>query len=138
MAKRIEYINPKKACPPQGLYSHVTRVNAGTLYFVAEQLSVDRNGKVAGKHDFARQFRQVFENLEAVLKGIGTDFKDVVKFTTYLVHSQDIEKFMEQRAAYFPKIFGKQPYPPNTLLIIDRLVKEDFLLEVEAVVAGRD
>ena len=76
--------------------------------------------------DLARQFRQVFENLEAVLKGIGTDFKDVVKFTTYLVHSQDIEKFMEQRAAYFPKIFGKQPYPPNTLLIVDRLVKEDF------------
>jgi enamine deaminase RidA (YjgF/YER057c/UK114 family) len=81
MAKRIEYINPKQACPPQGLYSHVTRVNAGTLYFVAGQLSVDRNGKVAGNHDFARQFRQVFENLEAVLKGIGTNFKDVVKFT---------------------------------------------------------
>jgi enamine deaminase RidA (YjgF/YER057c/UK114 family) len=138
MAKRIEYINPKKACPPQGLYSHVTRVSAGTLYFVAGQLAVDGKGKVAGKHDFARQFRQVFDNLEAVLKGIGTDFKDVVKFTTYLVHSQDIEKFMEQRAAYFPKIFGKQPYPPNTLLIVDRLVKEEFLLEVEAVVAGRD
>jgi enamine deaminase RidA (YjgF/YER057c/UK114 family) len=60
------------------------------------------------------------------------------EFTTYLVHSQDIEKFMELRAAYFPKIFGKQPYPPNTLLIVDRLVKEDFLLEVEAVLAGRD
>ena len=81
----------------------MTRVNAGTLYFVAGQLSVDRNGKIAGKHDFARQFRQVFENLEAVLKEIGTDFKDVVKFTTYLVHSQDIEKFMEQRERVFPE-----------------------------------
>ncbi len=138
MPKRVEYMNPKNACPPQGLYSHATRVSAGTLYFIAGQLSVDRSGKVAGKHDFARQFGQVFDNLEVVLKGIGTDFKDVVKFTTYLVHSQDIEKFMDLRAAYFPKIFGKQPYPPNTLLMVDRLVKEDFLIEVEAVVAGRD
>ena len=138
MTKRIEYINPKGACPPQGLYSHATRVAAGPLYFVAGQLSVDQAGNVAGKHDFARQFHQVFENLEAVLKGIGVDFMSVIKFTTYLVHSQDIEKFMELRAAYFPKIFGALPYPPNTLLIIDRLVKEDFLIEVEAVVAGRD
>jgi enamine deaminase RidA (YjgF/YER057c/UK114 family) len=135
MSKRLAYLNPKEACPPQGLYSHATRVTAGPLYFIAGQLAVDKHGNVAGRHDFARQFHQVFDNLEAVLKGIEADFKDVVKFTTYLVHSQDIEKFMELRAAYFPKIFGEQPYPPNTLLIIDRLVKEDFLLEVEAVVA---
>jgi enamine deaminase RidA (YjgF/YER057c/UK114 family) len=138
MAKRIAYINPKNACPPQGLYSHVTRVDAGTLYFIAGQLAVDKDGEVTGRHDFARQFHQVFDNLAAVLKGIDTDFTNIVKFTTYLIHSQDIEKFMELRAAYFPKIFGKQPYPPNTLLIVDRLVKEDFLLEVEAVVAGGD
>ena len=137
-ATRIEYLNPKGACPPQGLYSHATRVPAGPLYFIAGQLSVDRAGKVAGKHDFARQFIQVYENLDAVLKGLGCTFKDIVKFTTYLVHSQDIEKFMVLRAAYFPKKFGKQPYPPNTLLMVDRLVKEDFLIEVEAIVAGRD
>jgi enamine deaminase RidA (YjgF/YER057c/UK114 family) len=138
MSKRIEYVNPEGACPAQGLYSHATRVSSGPLYFVAGQLSVDQNGGVAGKHDFARQFQQVFDNLGAVLKGIGTDFKDVIKFTTYLVHSQDIDKFMELRAAYFPKIFGGPPYPPNTLLMVDRLVKEDFLIEIEAVVAGRD
>jgi hypothetical protein len=26
-------------------------------------------------------------------------------------------------------------YPPNTLLIIDRLVREDFLIEISAVAA---
>jgi len=138
MPKRIEYVNPKGACPPQGLYSHATRVRAGTLYFVAGQLAVDQDGNVAGKHDFSRQFHQVFENLEAVLKGIGAGFADVVKFTTYLVHSQDIHHFMTLREVYFPKIFGGQPYPPNTLLIVDRLVKEDFLIEVEAIVASAD
>ena len=136
MSKRIEYVNPKGACPPQGLYSHATRVSGGTLYFVAGQLSVGASGEIVGKHDFAKQFHQVFDNLAAVLKGIGADFKDVVKFTTFMVHSQDIEKFMELRAAYFPKIYGAPPYPPNTLVMIDRLVKEDFLIEIEAVVSA--
>lgn len=138
MAKKIEYINPEGAGPAQGLYSHVTRVPAGTLLYVAGQLSIDGKGEVVGKHDFDRQFRQVFDNLGTVLKGMGVGFDDVIKFTTYLVHSQDIEKFMRARAALFPTIFSGPLYPPNTLLIVDRLVKEDFLLEVEAVVRGWD
>ena len=137
MAK-IEYLNPEGTCPAQGLYSHVTRVPSGPLFFVAGQLAVDRAGNVVGKNDFDRQFHQVFDNLGYVLKGIGADFNDVVKFTTYLVHSQDLEKFMRLRAALFPKIFKGPLYPPNTLLTLDRLVKEDFLFEVEAVVRGRD
>jgi enamine deaminase RidA (YjgF/YER057c/UK114 family) len=138
MPNGIEYINPEGACPAQGLYSHVTRVPAGPLYFVAGQLSVGPDGDVTGKGDFDRQFHQVFENLGAVLKGIGAGFDDIVKFTTYLVHSQDIENFMRLRAALFPTIFSGPLYPPNTLLIIDRLVKEDFLIEVEAIVRGKD
>ena len=138
MRKSVEYINPEGACPAQGLYSHVTRVPAGTLLFVAGQLAVDRDGNIAGKGDFDRQFHQIFENMAAVLEGVGAGFDDIAKFTTYLVHSQDIEKFMRLRAATFPKLFASPSYPPNTLLIIDRLVKEEFLLEVEAVVRGSD
>jgi enamine deaminase RidA (YjgF/YER057c/UK114 family) len=75
----------------------------------------------------------VFDNLGAVLKGAGCDFMHVVKFTTFFVHSQDIEAFMRLRAETFPKLFGGDRFPPNTILVVDRLVKEDFLLEVEAV-----
>ena len=67
-----------------------------------------------------------------VLEGLGVSFDHVAKFTTYFVHSQDIEKFMALRAERFPKLFrGK--FPPNTICVIDRLVKEEFLFEVEAV-----
>lgn len=134
MTQNVEYLNPPGACPAQGLYSHVGRAKGSDLAFVAGQLSVAADGSVAGAGDFAAQFHQVFSNLGDVLKGMGCDFNDVVKFTTFLVHSQDIDKFMELRAALFPKIFKGPLYPPNTLLIIDRLVKEPFLLEVEAVV----
>lgn len=133
---RVQYLNPEGACPAQGLYSHATRVSGGALYFVAGQLSVGSDGGVVGKSDFDAQFRQVFNNLEDVLKGLRCGFKDVVKFTTYLAHSQHIEAFMRLRAEAFPKMFDGEIFPPNTLLVVDRLVKEDFLFEVEAVVAA--
>jgi enamine deaminase RidA (YjgF/YER057c/UK114 family) len=137
MARPVQYINPETAGPAQGLYSHVARVEAGTLYFIAGQVSAGADGAVVGKGDIERQCRQVFDNLGAVLKGLGLDFNDVAKVTTYLVHSQDIERFMRVRAELFPKLFSGPLYPPNTLLIIDRLVKEDFLVEVEAVARAR-
>jgi len=135
-ARKVEYLNPEGACPAQGLYSHVGKVDSGPLLFIAGQLAVDARGAVVGKHDFEAQFVQVFDNLGAVLKGLGASFDDVVKFTTYLVHSQDIEKFMMARASLFPRLFQNASYPPNTLLVVDRLVKEEFLIEVEAVAHG--
>lgn len=132
---RVRYDNPKGTAPAQGLYSHVGLVTGGSLAFVAGQLAVGPAGEVVGKADFERQFEQVFRNLGDVLSGLGADFNAVVKFTTFLVHSQDIEKFMRARAALFPKLFKSTAYPPNTLLIVDRLVKEEFLIEVEAIAA---
>src|SRR5690242_3357288 len=97
-ARKVQYLNPEGACPAQGLYSHVGKVDSGPLLFIAGQLAVDGNGGVVGRHDFDAQFAQVFANLGAVLKGCGGGYQDVVKFTTYLVHSQDIDKFMRLRA----------------------------------------
>ena len=128
----VTYIDPHGAPPAQGLYSHAAKVSAGDLYFIAGQLSVGADGQVVGKNDFEAQFKQVFGNLGVVLEGLGVSYDHVAKFTTYFVHSQDIEKFMALRAELFPKLFrGK--FPPNTICVIDRLVKEDFLFEVEAV-----
>jgi enamine deaminase RidA (YjgF/YER057c/UK114 family) len=113
-------------------------VGGGTTYYIAGQLAVGADGEIAGVGDFDRQFAQVFANLGAVLNGLGCDYNDVAKFTTYLVHSQDIDRFMRARAALFPKLFKTELYPPNTLLIVDRLVKEHFLIEVEAIVSAPD
>jgi enamine deaminase RidA (YjgF/YER057c/UK114 family) len=132
---QVEYLNPPGLPPAQGLYSQAGRGDPRTLVFVAGQLSVGDNGEVVGKDDFARQFEQVFANLGGVLKGIGADFSAVVKFTTFLVEPDDIDSFMKLRAKLFPKLFPAKIYPPNTLLIVKRLVKPEFLLEVEAVVS---
>ncbi|HEM46608.1 MAG TPA: RidA family protein [Alphaproteobacteria bacterium] len=133
---KVWYENPEGAAPPQGRYSHVGCVEDGKTYFLAGQLSVGADGAVVGVGDFDAQFRQVFGNLHAVLAGVGLDWDAVIKFTTYLVHSQDIPNFMRLRTQQFPEWFGGEPFPPNTLLVVDRLVKEEFLLEVEAVVGA--
>jgi enamine deaminase RidA (YjgF/YER057c/UK114 family) len=133
MKTTIEYLNPPGAGPAQGLYSNVTLVPSGPVAYIAGQLAVGKDGKVAGKGDFEAQMRQVFSSLGDILKGMGLGFNHVIKFTTFLVHSQDIEAFMRVRAELFPQLFGGKQFPPNTLLVIDRLVKEDFLIEVEAV-----
>lgn len=132
-AESIAYLNPPNTCPAQGLYSHATAVPPGATLHIAGQLSVGPEGGVVGKNDFDAQMHQVLDNLGAVLEGTGLGFNNIVSFTTYLVHSQDIEKFMKIRAELFPGLFGGTQYPPNTLLIVDRLVKEEFLIEIQAV-----
>ena len=81
------------------------------------------------------QCTQVFANIEAALKSQGATFANIVEFTTYLVHSQDIPKFMKFRQREFPRMFPNGAYPPNTLLMVDRLVGELFLIEVATVAA---
>jgi hypothetical protein len=45
---------------------------------------------------------------------------------------------MRLRKETFRKFFSTEKYPPNTIAVIDRLVKEDFLFEVEAVARAND
>jgi enamine deaminase RidA (YjgF/YER057c/UK114 family) len=135
---KVWYENPPGTAPAQGLYSHIGTSQGGRLVFVAGQLSVNMQGEVVGKDDFEKQFHQVFSNLDDVLTGLNCNFNNVVKFTTLFVHSQDIEKFMRLRREFFPKIFKGPLFPPNTILVIDRLVKEEFLFELESTVCIDD
>lgn len=42
---------------------------------------------------------------------------------------------MRVRKELFPRLFPDRAYPPNTLLVVGRLVKEEFLVEVQTVAA---
>ena len=101
--------------------------------FIAGQVGVGKDGAVPA--DFDQQCALVFQRLGDALASQGASFANVVEFTTYLVHAQDIAKFMAYRTREFPRLFAGGAYPPNTLLVIDRLVREEFLIEVSAVAA---
>ncbi|TAK40019.1 MAG: RidA family protein [Betaproteobacteria bacterium] len=111
---------------PLGQYSHMTRVkNAAETLYIA--------GMLAPGDDFDAQCAGVFAQIGKALAAAGAGWANVVQFTTYLVHSQDIPKFMAWRLREFPKLFTDGKYPPNTLLVIDRLVGEQFLIEVQTI-----
>jgi enamine deaminase RidA (YjgF/YER057c/UK114 family) len=122
----IKILNVEALGKPLGQYSHMTRVKGAqeTLYIA---------GMLAAGDDFDAQCSGVFRQVETALKSAGAGWGSVVQFTTYLVHSQDIPKFMAWRLREFPKLFPDGKYPPNTLLIIDRLVGEQYLIEVQTI-----
>jgi enamine deaminase RidA (YjgF/YER057c/UK114 family) len=105
----------------------------GELAFIAGQVAIDTSGNPVGIGDFALQVGQVFDNLGNILTDLGSEFEAVVQFTTFLTSADFIPIWMRERAALFPKLFPGGKYPPNTLLVIERLVKPEFLLEVEAI-----
>jgi len=121
---RIE--NVEALGKPLGPYSHLARVSNSreTLYIA---------GMIAPGQDFDAQCAGAFRQIGAALEAAGAGWRNVVQFTTYLVHSQDIPKFMAWRQREFPRMFPDGKYPPNTLLVIDRLVQEQFLIEVQTI-----
>ncbi len=135
MSAEINIYNPAELGKPLGQYNHVTRVKANEFLFIAGMVATDVRDEIIGDGDFDAQATQTFKNIEAALRSAGAAWGNVVQFTTYLVHSQDIPKFMAFRKREFPKMFPDGKYPPNTLLMIDRLVKEPFLVEVQTIAA---
>jgi enamine deaminase RidA (YjgF/YER057c/UK114 family) len=130
----IKIINPDTLGKPLGQYSQMTRVKASEFLFIAGQVGVHKDGTLAGA-DFEAQAQQTFANIAAALASQGAGWANVVEFTTYLVHSQDIPKFMAFRLREFPKMFAGGAYPPTPLRMIDRLVQEPLLIEVSTVAA---
>jgi enamine deaminase RidA (YjgF/YER057c/UK114 family) len=131
----IKIFSPDVLGKPLGQYSQITRVKASEFVYIAGQLATNREGAIIGADDFDAQCTQVFANIETALKSVGAGWGNVVEFTTYLVHSQDIPKFMTYRKREFPQFFPDGAYPPNTLLMVDRLVQEPFLVEVKTIAA---
>jgi enamine deaminase RidA (YjgF/YER057c/UK114 family) len=127
MMAEIKIQNVEALGKPLGQYSHMTRVRATEYLYIA--------GMLAPGETFDAQCSGVFGQIETALKSASAGWGNIVQFTTYLVHSQDIPKFMQWRLREFPRMFPDGRYPPNTLLIVDRLVQEQFLVEVQTVAA---
>jgi 2-iminobutanoate/2-iminopropanoate deaminase len=116
---------------PLGMYTHAS-VGRGDLVAVAGQVGMDAQGRLAGL-DLASQARQAYDNLRIVLAAAGCGYSDVLKMTTYLVSEDLIGEFMNARSVIFAELYPDGGYPPNTLVIVSRLVEPDLLFEVEAL-----
>jgi enamine deaminase RidA (YjgF/YER057c/UK114 family) len=122
-----EIIQPKGLWDPRPRYAQVLR--SGKHAWIAGQVSVDENGSTVGAGDIEAQTRQVFENLSRALESVGAGFDDVVKLHVY---STDIDAHYSTIAAFRTMHFSTPV--PSTTLQVPRLVRTEWLLEIEAEV----
>jgi enamine deaminase RidA (YjgF/YER057c/UK114 family) len=125
-------VTSKELGPTLGMYSHGMVASAGEIVVVEGQVGMD-GGRLVGPGDVAAQTRQTFANIEKVLRAAGCGMRDVVRFQTFLTYASDIDHFMRARREVFPRYFPDGVYPPNTLLVVSRLVQPDLLVEIEAM-----
>ncbi len=130
MGSNVRFSNPPELSKPPG-YSHVVEMTSpGRTVWIAGQLGLDREGKLAGgPGDFRAQAVQTFENLKAALASVGATFADVVKVNNYLADIKHLPIFREVRDRYL----NTAAPPASTTLAISTFAREGALLEVEAV-----
>jgi enamine deaminase RidA (YjgF/YER057c/UK114 family) len=114
------------------MYSHGMVAPGGEIVVVAGQVGMDDRRAVA-VGDVGAQTKQALENVRAIVEAAGCTMGHIVRLQTFLTHAEDIPGFMAARAEVFPKYFPNGVYPPNTLLVVSRLVLPELLVEVEAM-----
>lgn len=128
-----EFLSPKSLIPPAG-YSHIAKVNSGTIAYLAGQVSSDASGKLIGEGDFEAQVEQVFRNLKIAAEAAGATMADIVKLNIYLVAEVDQANVPKLRAIRDRYVNVEKP-PASTLVVVSRLARPGWLIEIEAVAA---
>lgn len=130
-------------------------VKVGGVVYVAGQVAFKPDGSIAGaeaivrskealegpqgqrsQEQYARaradmmraQAKQVFTNIQDVLKQAGATMKDIVKLNAYLIDFTLFAPYAEVRREFFPDASFA-----STGVEVKRLVHEDLLLEIEVV-----
>ena len=115
-----EYIEPNEG------FSETVVVKTGnfkTLYI---------SGQIGDGANLEAQTITTFQNLEKQLQNCNATFKDVVKMNTYIVNfnpEADLPIFRKVRKQFL----GNEDYPASTLVGIQSLGKNEWLIEIEAI-----
>jgi len=126
----IKFVNPEGLSKPTG-YTHVVVTSGQRTIYIAGQVALNAKGEIVGKDDLKTQTEQVFANLKTALAAAGCTFANVVKTTTFIVNYKPdmVPGIREIRSKYF----STENPPASTLVGVQSLAREDFLIEIEAI-----
>jgi enamine deaminase RidA (YjgF/YER057c/UK114 family) len=133
MAKLMTPVNPPTLARPAG-YSHAWEVHGGKTLYMSGQVAFGPDGHVVGKGDLVAQFRQVCENIKALLLARGGQLQDIVKLTIYVLSKQEYKAKSREIGLVYRAYFGKH-FPAMTLVEVRGLYDEDqgCAIEIEGV-----
>ena len=120
----VKTLSPPGAIKPTGTWSLGTR--AGDFVFVAGMRGIDPANSQLIQGDEARVL-QAFRNMQLIAESEGASLRDAVRLVVYVTdmfrHRPLVNKVQEQ-------LWGAGPYPPRTIIEVDRLNQDD-IVEVE-------
>jgi len=120
--------------PPAPGYSQAVVTRPGRIIYVAGQVALDRSGKLVGEGDMRAQTQQAFENIKAALEASGAKFENVVKLNYYFTDTSQLPMVREVR----DKFINTANPPASTAVEVRRLVRAEWMIEVEAVAVVPD
>jgi 2-iminobutanoate/2-iminopropanoate deaminase len=109
---------------PRAPYSTYTQ--AGNLIFVAGQVAMDPQTQETPV-SFAEQLHLILKNLKTILESAGSALDNILKTTVFL---KDLSNYAEYNEIY--RQYFKNGLPARSTVVAD-LVREDFLIEIEAI-----
>jgi 2-iminobutanoate/2-iminopropanoate deaminase len=129
---KMQFLNPKGLSKPIG-YTQVVVAQAAKLVYLSGQVPLNAGGEVVGKGDLRAQVTQVMVNLKTALAAAGATMRDLIKVNYYVVNLKpdQVPIIREVRSKYFS---AEHP-PAGTLIGVTALVREEYMIEIEAVAA---
>lgn len=124
----IRFVNPPQI-PASANYTHVVVTNARRTIYISGQVPLDEHGNLVGENDIGAQTTQVLENIRIALESVGATMDDIVKMTTYVVETADVQALRDARKRYM----NAEHPPAHTAVPVSRLFRPDFLVEIEAI-----
>jgi enamine deaminase RidA (YjgF/YER057c/UK114 family) len=122
----VRTLNPPGAIKAEGTWSLGTR--AGDFVFVAGMPGIDPATNTMVR-DPAAQVRQAFVNIRLIAQSEGASLQDCVRLTIYV---SDLNRFAPLVDKAQAELWGKPPYPPRTLIEVQRLF-DDMIVEIDSV-----
>jgi 2-iminobutanoate/2-iminopropanoate deaminase len=122
-------LNPSTIALPGGRYTHAIEVPPGARWLVVSgQVGVAPDGSTP--EDIGGQTENCFRNIAAILADAGMSLADVVKITVFLINEDEIAGFRAAR----DRVTG-EARPASTLVVVSRLVRPEWRVEIEALAA---
>jgi 2-iminobutanoate/2-iminopropanoate deaminase len=125
----VKFVNPPSVSSPKG-FSQAVQIDLGNckMLMISGQVAFDQQGNLIGKANFSEQATQVFNNIKSIIEAQGGKMNNLVRISIYLTDISQLAAFREVRDQF---INIKCP-PASTLVQVNRLFRDDVLLEVDA------
>ncbi|MBO9691989.1 RidA family protein [Chryseobacterium sp.] len=124
----VEYKSSPKVFSIRGLSQSVS-IDCGSskMILLSGQVPLDSDGNLMG-NTIEEQTKQIFRNIENILKEYGGTGKDIIKLVIYTTDITKTPDFRKVRDLFV----NLQTPPVSSLVEVNRLFRDDIHIEVEA------